>query len=222
MFRSTLTSFPFPFFLFCCWASLLLHPVTLLLIFILCRQAAYIMLLCFRCGSHTSVPSFWPDSNWWWHGFVYLSEQWSSKTCRHLEKRCWATQLTQHTPYHPHDCNLNWRKDWLSVICNLLFSHSVGSQIIASGSVQVPRFMLLQSGSLQIQPVSIQDSGEFTCIVSNSEGTINTTAALTVWSKTHSQTTKSTINSSGYQTCNISLSTVYMTSCVQSHGWACW
>ncbi|XP_027874470.1 protein sidekick-1-like isoform X1 [Xiphophorus couchianus] len=59
-----------------------------------------------------------------------------------------------------------------------------GSQIIASGSVQVPRFTLLQSGSLQIQPVSIQDSGEFTCIVSNSEGTINTTAALTVWSRT--------------------------------------
>uniref|UniRef100_A0A3B3VF56 Protein sidekick-1-like n=1 Tax=Poecilia latipinna TaxID=48699 RepID=A0A3B3VF56_9TELE len=59
-----------------------------------------------------------------------------------------------------------------------------GSQIIASGSVQVPRFTLLQSGSLQIQPVSIQDSGEFTCIVSNSEGTVNTTAALTVWSRT--------------------------------------
>uniref|UniRef100_A0A3B3U2D7 Protein sidekick-1-like n=1 Tax=Poecilia latipinna TaxID=48699 RepID=A0A3B3U2D7_9TELE len=56
--------------------------------------------------------------------------------------------------------------------------------IIASGSVQVPRFTLLQSGSLQIQPVSIQDSGEFTCIVSNSEGTVNTTAALTVWSRT--------------------------------------
>uniref|UniRef100_A0A3Q2E7L1 Sidekick cell adhesion molecule 1b n=1 Tax=Cyprinodon variegatus TaxID=28743 RepID=A0A3Q2E7L1_CYPVA len=56
--------------------------------------------------------------------------------------------------------------------------------VIASGSVQVPRFTLLQSGGLQIQPVSFQDSGEFTCIVSNSEGTINATAVLTVWSRT--------------------------------------
>ncbi|XP_041641485.1 protein sidekick-1 [Cheilinus undulatus] len=59
-----------------------------------------------------------------------------------------------------------------------------GSQVLASGSVQVPRFTLLQSGSLEIQPVSFQDSGEYTCIVSNSEGTINTTATLTVWSRT--------------------------------------
>ncbi|XP_035993338.1 protein sidekick-1 isoform X2 [Fundulus heteroclitus] len=59
-----------------------------------------------------------------------------------------------------------------------------GSQVIASGSVQVPRFTLLQSGGLQIRPVSVQDSGEFTCIASNSEGTINATAALTVWSRT--------------------------------------
>ncbi|MEQ2257926.1 Protein sidekick-1 [Xenotaenia resolanae] len=59
-----------------------------------------------------------------------------------------------------------------------------GSQVIASGSVQIPRFTLLQSGGLQIQPVSVQDSGEFTCIASNSEGTINATAALTVWSRT--------------------------------------
>lgn len=69
-----------------------------------------------------------------------------------------------------------------------LFSHSVGAQVIASGSVQVPRFTLLQSGGLQIQPVSFQDSGEFTCIASNSEGTINATATLTVWSKTHTDT----------------------------------
>ncbi|XP_047434773.1 protein sidekick-1-like isoform X2 [Mugil cephalus] len=59
-----------------------------------------------------------------------------------------------------------------------------GSQVLASGSVQVPRFTLLQSGGLQIQPVSFQDSGEYTCIASNSEGTINVTAALTVWSRT--------------------------------------
>ncbi|XP_017262335.1 protein sidekick-1 isoform X1 [Kryptolebias marmoratus] len=59
-----------------------------------------------------------------------------------------------------------------------------GAQVIASGSVQVSRFALLQSGGLQIQPVSFQDSGEFTCIASNSEGTINATATLTVWSRT--------------------------------------
>ncbi|XP_061535889.1 protein sidekick-1 isoform X1 [Phycodurus eques] len=59
-----------------------------------------------------------------------------------------------------------------------------GSQVLASGSVQVARFALLQSGSLQVQPVSFQDSGEYTCIASNSERTINATATLTVWSRT--------------------------------------
>uniref|UniRef100_A0A3B4YMV0 Sidekick cell adhesion molecule 1 n=1 Tax=Seriola lalandi dorsalis TaxID=1841481 RepID=A0A3B4YMV0_SERLL len=59
-----------------------------------------------------------------------------------------------------------------------------GLQVLASGSVQVPRFTLLQSGGLQIQPVSFQDSGEYTCIASNSEGAINATATLTVWSRT--------------------------------------
>ncbi|XP_077460380.1 sidekick cell adhesion molecule 1b [Stigmatopora argus] len=59
-----------------------------------------------------------------------------------------------------------------------------GLQILASGSVQVPRFTLLQSGSLQIQPVNFQDSGEYTCIASNLEKIINATAVLTVWSRT--------------------------------------
>ncbi|KAA8595226.1 hypothetical protein FQN60_012361, partial [Etheostoma spectabile] len=59
-----------------------------------------------------------------------------------------------------------------------------GSQILASGSVKVPRFTLLQSGGLQIQPISLQDTGEYTCIASNSEGTINATSMLTVWSRT--------------------------------------
>uniref|UniRef100_A0A1A7YF48 Sidekick cell adhesion molecule 1 n=1 Tax=Iconisemion striatum TaxID=60296 RepID=A0A1A7YF48_9TELE len=59
-----------------------------------------------------------------------------------------------------------------------------GTQIVASGSVQVPRFLLLQSGGLQIQPVSFQDSGAFTCIASNTEGTTNASATLTVWSRT--------------------------------------
>ncbi|KAM9314722.1 protein sidekick-1 [Pholidichthys leucotaenia] len=60
----------------------------------------------------------------------------------------------------------------------------MGSRVLASGSVQVPRFTLLQSGGLQIQPVSFQDSGDYTCIASNSEGTINATATLTIWNRT--------------------------------------
>ncbi|KAK5865788.1 hypothetical protein PBY51_020030 [Eleginops maclovinus] len=59
-----------------------------------------------------------------------------------------------------------------------------GSQVLASGSVQVPRFTLLQSGGLQIHPISFQDSGDYTCIASNSEGSINSTSSLTVWSRT--------------------------------------
>ncbi|XP_061575564.1 protein sidekick-1-like isoform X2 [Cololabis saira] len=59
-----------------------------------------------------------------------------------------------------------------------------GSQVVASGSVLIPRFTLLLSGGLQIQPVSFQDSGDFTCIASNSVGTINATATLTVLSRT--------------------------------------
>ncbi|XP_060911472.1 protein sidekick-1-like isoform X1 [Labrus mixtus] len=59
-----------------------------------------------------------------------------------------------------------------------------GSQVLASGSMQVPRFTLLQSGGLEIQPVSFEDSGEYTCIASNSEGTINTTSSLVVLSRT--------------------------------------
>ncbi|CAL8330915.1 unnamed protein product [Lota lota] len=59
-----------------------------------------------------------------------------------------------------------------------------GSQVLASGSVQTPRFFLLESGGLRVQPVGSQDSGEYTCIASNPQGSINATAALTVWSRT--------------------------------------
>ncbi|XP_073801026.1 protein sidekick-1 isoform X4 [Danio rerio] len=58
------------------------------------------------------------------------------------------------------------------------------TQILASGSVQIPRFTLLESGGLQIQPVVLQDTGNYTCYAANSEGAINASASLTVWSRT--------------------------------------
>uniref|UniRef100_A0A672KD05 Sidekick cell adhesion molecule 1 n=1 Tax=Sinocyclocheilus grahami TaxID=75366 RepID=A0A672KD05_SINGR len=56
--------------------------------------------------------------------------------------------------------------------------------ILASGSVQILRFTLLESGGLQIQPVVLQDTGMYTCYAANSEGAINASASLTVWSRT--------------------------------------
>nr|XP_055046951.1 protein sidekick-1 isoform X1 [Misgurnus anguillicaudatus]XP_055046954.1 protein sidekick-1 isoform X1 [Misgurnus anguillicaudatus] len=58
------------------------------------------------------------------------------------------------------------------------------SQILASGSVQIQRFTLLESGGLQIQPVILQDTGTYTCYAANSDGAINASASLTVWSRT--------------------------------------
>uniref|UniRef100_A0A8C2PW60 Sidekick cell adhesion molecule 1a n=1 Tax=Cyprinus carpio TaxID=7962 RepID=A0A8C2PW60_CYPCA len=57
-------------------------------------------------------------------------------------------------------------------------------KILASGSVQIPRFTLLESGGLQIQPVVLQDTGMYTCYAANSERAINASASLTVWSRT--------------------------------------
>ncbi|XP_042293989.1 protein sidekick-1 isoform X3 [Sceloporus undulatus] len=59
-----------------------------------------------------------------------------------------------------------------------------GNQILASGSVQIPRFLLLESGGLRITPVFIQDAGNYTCCAVNSEGILNASAALTVWNRT--------------------------------------
>ncbi|XP_020658047.3 protein sidekick-1 isoform X2 [Pogona vitticeps] len=59
-----------------------------------------------------------------------------------------------------------------------------GDQILASGSVQIPRFFLLESGGLQITPVFLQDAGNYTCCAVNAEGTLNASAALTVWNRT--------------------------------------
>ncbi|KAK2492530.1 hypothetical protein MC885_003332 [Smutsia gigantea] len=59
-----------------------------------------------------------------------------------------------------------------------------GRHILASGSVQIPRFMLLESGGLQITPVFIQDAGNYTCYAANTEGSLSASAALTVWNRT--------------------------------------
>ncbi|XP_057606118.1 protein sidekick-1 [Hippopotamus amphibius kiboko] len=59
-----------------------------------------------------------------------------------------------------------------------------GNHILASGSVRVPRFTLLESGGLKITPVFIQDAGNYTCYTANSEGSLDASATLTVWNRT--------------------------------------
>ncbi|MBN3277397.1 SDK1 protein, partial [Polyodon spathula] len=58
------------------------------------------------------------------------------------------------------------------------------NQILASGSVQIPRFTLLETGGLQVRPVYLQDAGNYSCYASNSEGAVNATISLTVWNRT--------------------------------------
>lgn len=76
-------------------------------------------------------------------------------------------------------CPANWRIEAVPSGC------FPGNQILASGSVQLPRFILLESGGLQITPVFLQDAGNYTCWAVNSEGALSASAALTVWSKDH-------------------------------------
>ena len=71
----------------------------------------------------------------------------------------------------------------VTVLTSLFSLSSAGSHILASGSVRIPRFMLLESGGLQIAPVSIQDAGSYTCHAANSEGSLDASAMLTVWSE---------------------------------------
>ncbi|KAL2086634.1 hypothetical protein ACEWY4_017693 [Coilia grayii] len=59
-----------------------------------------------------------------------------------------------------------------------------GSQVLASGSVRIPRFTLLETGGLQIEPVVLGDAGNYTCYAANAEGAVDATATLTVWSRT--------------------------------------
>ncbi|OBS57850.1 hypothetical protein A6R68_11028 [Neotoma lepida] len=65
-----------------------------------------------------------------------------------------------------------------------LCSSVAGNLILASGSVRIPRFMLLESGGLRIAPVFIQDAGNYTCHAANTEASVNASAMLTVWNRT--------------------------------------
>lgn len=56
-----------------------------------------------------------------------------------------------------------------------------GERILASGSVQLPRFTLLESGSLLISPTHISDAGTYTCLATNSRGVDEASADLVVW-----------------------------------------
>uniref|UniRef100_A0ACB8FL21 Uncharacterized protein n=1 Tax=Sphaerodactylus townsendi TaxID=933632 RepID=A0ACB8FL21_9SAUR len=69
-------------------------------------------------------------------------------------------------------------------ILSYTFLDVTRSQILASGSVQIPRFILLESGGLQITPVFLQDAGNYTCCAVNSEGDLDASATLTVWNRT--------------------------------------
>lgn len=69
--------------------------------------------------------------------------------------------------------------DFLSSTC-LLVS---GERVLASGSVQLPRFTLLESGSLLISPSHISDAGTYTCMASNSRGIDEASADLLVWGR---------------------------------------
>ncbi|KPP75421.1 protein sidekick-2-like [Scleropages formosus] len=59
-----------------------------------------------------------------------------------------------------------------------------GERVLASGSVQLPRFTLLESGSLLISPAHISDAGAYTCMASNSRGIDEAAADLVVWART--------------------------------------
>lgn len=56
-----------------------------------------------------------------------------------------------------------------------------GERILASGSVQLPRFTLLESGSLLVSPARISDAGTYACLATNSRGVDEASADLVVW-----------------------------------------
>ncbi|XP_041725138.2 protein sidekick-2-like [Coregonus clupeaformis] len=59
-----------------------------------------------------------------------------------------------------------------------------GERVLASGSVQLPRFTLLESGSLLVSPAHLHDAGTYTCMASNSRGIDEAAADLVVWART--------------------------------------
>ncbi|XP_035253841.1 protein sidekick-2-like isoform X1 [Anguilla anguilla] len=59
-----------------------------------------------------------------------------------------------------------------------------GERILASGSVQLPRFALLESGSLLVNPSHMSDAGAYTCTASNSRGIDEASARLVVLART--------------------------------------
>ncbi|XP_046721612.1 protein sidekick-2 isoform X2 [Silurus meridionalis] len=59
-----------------------------------------------------------------------------------------------------------------------------GERVLASGSVQLPRFTLLESGSLLVSPAHLSDAGTYTCMASNSRGIDEASANLLVWART--------------------------------------
>lgn len=72
------------------------------------------------------------------------------------------------------------------IVCIFLLIHlcllaPLGERVLASGSVQLPRFTLLESGSLLISPSHISDAGTYTCMASNSRGIDEASADLVVW-----------------------------------------
>lgn len=58
-----------------------------------------------------------------------------------------------------------------------------GERILASGSVQLPRFTLLESGSLLVSPAHLADAGTYACLATNSRGVDEASADLVVWGK---------------------------------------
>ncbi|NXS62977.1 SDK2 protein, partial [Brachypteracias leptosomus] len=59
-----------------------------------------------------------------------------------------------------------------------------GEKVLASGSVQLPRFTLLESGSLLLSPAHLADAGTYTCLATNSRGVDEAAADLVVWART--------------------------------------
>ncbi|NXY79293.1 SDK2 protein, partial [Glareola pratincola] len=53
-----------------------------------------------------------------------------------------------------------------------------GERILASGSVQLPRFTLLESGSLLVSPAHLADAGTYACLATNSRGVDEASADL--------------------------------------------